>query len=267
MTSNRPQEMPLKEGEVHLWYGLIDYGSESAKHNDGFHQILNADERDRAARFRFARDRMLFVVSHGLLRMILSRYLNENPPDIGFNIGQFGRPELAEAGSGLRFNLSHSDQAVMIGVTQDADIGVDIARISSDDRLLEVADRGFARVESNWIADAKPDSRLHRFFAIWTLKEAYIKARGLGLNFPLSRFEVQPRRYGQAHLRVDPGLDPDPENWILRHARLFTNYRAAVAVKAQGATESLFVSREIFCDEYIQDRELIFDWDDDLLNS
>lgn len=158
--------------------------------------LLADDERTRLSRFALAEARDTYLLAHALKRWVLSLYLNLRPRDIGFNRVGKGRPELVSTeGSGLSFNLSHAHQAVVLAVSRDSVVGVDIECLSR--RLsdpLALAASHFSPSEYQDLSTVDPGLLRQRFFAYWTLKEAYIKARGLGIagNLRASDFHLPP---------------------------------------------------------------------------
>jgi 4'-phosphopantetheinyl transferase len=138
--------------------------------------LLSEEERAIAARFVFERDRTLYLAAHAFLHATLTAYLGRNPL---FARDANGRPELSDRT--LRFNLSHTEGMVAVAVTREADVGVDVERIRPVDDLLAKA--VFTAEELHaWPGDARS------FFERWTLKEAYVKARGRGLSIDLQSF-------------------------------------------------------------------------------
>ncbi len=216
----------LKLEAIQLWPLSLDA---LAPDLHRFNSILSADERQRAGRFHFRRDRDRFVVCRGALRLILSRRLGIKPEAVQFQYGPYGKPGLAHDTT-LRFNVSHSHEAALIAVARGADIGVDIERIRRDVDYETMAGRFFSRREAAALR-ALPDShRVNAFFKCWTRKEAYLKARGDGLSFPLDGFDVSVD--GEAALlenRVDPA---EISRWSLRDVSdEAAGYAAALAVE------------------------------------
>lgn len=158
-------------------------------------QVLDADEQGRAACLRFAEDRQSFCAAHVLLRQALSGWSPVSPSRWRFCRGTHGRPEVdtAALGSGprLRFNLSHTRGLVCCAVTRDAPVGVDVeCRGRVRDRLA-LARRFFHAEEAAAIAAesrAGEAAESASFYAFWTLKEAYVKSRGLGIAMGLDGF-------------------------------------------------------------------------------
>lgn len=180
----------LDRQAVHVWFcELSGYAGCQAS----FAEQLSEDERARAARFAFDRDRRRFILSHGLLRLVLSRYLHIGPGEIRFIAGSHGKPALLgppDALGGIRFSLSHSGDYAMMAVARGREIGVDVEVRKPDLDCLKLAERFFAPAESQAIATLQGIAQQRRFYDFWTAKEAYLKGRGVGLSLGLDRFEI-----------------------------------------------------------------------------
>ncbi len=169
----------MKTGEVHSWCVSLDVPSETSA---GLYATLSQDERDRSARFRFARDRQRFVAARGALRALLGRYLGTRPGQIRFAYNAFGKPDLSpELGSRLRFNVSHSADLAVIAITTDAAIGVDLEYIRPHPDYAEIARSVFSAAEVDELNSVPSHLYPQAFLSCWTQKEAYLKARGEGL--------------------------------------------------------------------------------------
>lgn len=195
--------------------------------------LLSQDEHARAARFHFEDDRERFVLGRVLTRLQLSRYLGGDPRAWQFVTNPHGRPELAGPGSlrpSLGFNVSHTRGLVACAVAHTADVGVDVESI--DRRLThDIAHRFFAPRE---VADlrARPVAEQPRaFFDYWTLKEAYIKARGLGLALPLAHFAFHLAPGQPPAIDFDAEIEDRAETWQFFQAWPTGTHRLAVAVR------------------------------------
>jgi 4'-phosphopantetheinyl transferase len=176
-------------------------------------ELLSDDERDRATHFRFERDRTLSLATRLLARTTLSRYVATAPAAWRFTTTAFGRP-LIDPPSRLNFNLSNTHGLVVCAVAWDAELGVDVEHL---DRAapLEVASHSFAPSELAQLVALPRSNQTRRFFDYWTLKESYIKARGLGLNLPLDRFAIDLVPGQAPRLVIDPSLNDDGASWQL----------------------------------------------------
>jgi len=196
--------------------------------------VLDAEERARAARFALERDRIDFVVAHGLLRRVLARCTGQTARALQFSVGAHGRPELAPRG--VRFSLSHTRGLVGCAITAANDVGFDIEAVRAP-APLEMAEQVFTAAERLALEGRPPQQRDDHFYALWTLKESYIKGRGMGLALPLHSFTVDPLPEGEARLRhegVGDGVGDGTGPWTLRHWR-FAEHHAALAVRVSAA--------------------------------
>ena len=189
---------------------------------------LEEGERGRAGRFRFERDRVAFVLGRGLLRLLLGRYVGARPEDIRFALSERGKPFL-EARRGvpaLEFNLSHSGELVLIAVGLERCVGVDVERIYRDASVEQIAERFFSPREVAALRGLAPALRREAFYACWTRKEAYIKARGEGIfSLPLGSFSVVLAPGVSASLLEGPGTAA----WWLEDVPTAPGYAGAVA--------------------------------------
>jgi 4'-phosphopantetheinyl transferase len=183
------KRLSLSDDEIHVW--RVSVGA--AMRQIGFLlDALTQDEREKAGRFRFHKDRHQSVVARGALRDILSRYLNTPPGDLRFSYGPHGKPRLERGvrGKHLEFNLSHSHGLILVAVSAARQVGVDIERIRPGSDWEQIAERFFSPREAATLRALPVDQRTEAFFCCWTRKEAYIKAIGEGLSIKLSRFDV-----------------------------------------------------------------------------
>jgi 4'-phosphopantetheinyl transferase len=153
-------------------------------------EVLSRDELERARRFHFDRDRRRFTLARGALRMILSGYLNTDPKLIVFEYGPQGKPSLTSSPSEIRFNVAHSEELALIAVSCERELGVDLEHVRSLASVEQIPERFFSPREAAVFRSLPGHLVEAAFFACWTRKEAYVKARGGGLSIPLDRFDV-----------------------------------------------------------------------------
>jgi 4'-phosphopantetheinyl transferase len=151
--------------------------------------LLDAGEGARAAAFRFEGDRNRYIARHGLVRKELAHRIGCAPEEVSIVLDGNGKPYLPDAPH-LRFSLSHSDGRSLLAVSEGAAIGCDIERLKPEHAQLGVAARFFAPEEVAALKALPSDQWTQGFFNCWTRKEAYVKALGLGLAYPLERFAV-----------------------------------------------------------------------------
>jgi 4'-phosphopantetheinyl transferase len=218
-----PPETPeLPENAIHVWRASQAIDSTALQR---LQKTLADDERTRAERFIFERDRTRFVAARGILRDILGRYLQCAPETIEFVYGPRGKPAISKRDSGhpLCFNLSHSHGLALIGISRKREIGIDVELIRPEFAGEEIAKRYFSAKEIDELSRLPAELRTEGFFLCWTRKEAYIKARGDGLHIPLENFDVS----------LTPGLpaelnSADQSRWSLRSLTPEPGYVAAV---------------------------------------
>ena len=233
MVTSPPAQQPLslRPDEVHLWVVEPERVSDS-RLLSAYHALLNADERERHARFRFEKHRLQFLVSHALVRLTLSRYAPVPPQSWRFFTNAYGRPEISGEGlPGLRFNLSHTDGMAVCAVAIDTDVGADVEHSGRPGQTVELADSFFSPSEVRALRALPAERQRERFFDYWTLKESYIKARGAGLSLPLDQFAFHLEPGQPPRISFDPRLVDDPESWQFVQIRLGPEHPAAVAVR------------------------------------
>ncbi|MBI2567409.1 MAG: 4'-phosphopantetheinyl transferase superfamily protein [Candidatus Schekmanbacteria bacterium] len=199
-------------------------------------RLLSSDERDRRDRFHFQRHRHQFLVSHALVRTTLSRYSHVEPERWEFSTNAHGRPEIAVPCQSppLRFNLSHTDGLIACAVALAVDVGVDVEDATRSTAVAAIARRSFSPAEVNAL-EALPGARqTDRFFSLWTLKEAYIKARGLGLALPLDAFTMLVDRGDAPSIQFSAAIADDPGAWGFHASAPTARHRLAVAVRSEG---------------------------------
>ena len=209
---------------------------------------LAPDEHARAARFYFPRDRQRFVRRRGMLRFVLGERIGIDPGVLSIVQGGNGRPELDRRhGSDVRFSQSSSGDFTVCAVTEQRDVGVDVERRRDDIEIELLAGRIFSAVEVVGLeSEPAGDRRNAAFFACWTMKEAFVKAKGDGLSLPLDQFDVDFRSHSQPRssllaTRRDPA---DAARWCLRSLTAPAGYSAALAVAAPCPAVSV-TAREI----------------------
>ncbi len=221
----------LRDGEVHVWTLRLDLERAAVNRLEAF---LSPAEVSRARRFVLATDRRRWVCAHGLLRLVLSRYVGTRPDEVAFENGPGGKPRLADRPS-PRFNLSHADDLALVAVSLDREVGVDVERIREIGSLRALAESCFSPAERTALASVAGSQRLEAAFAGWTRKEAFLKVLGEGLARPLDSFDVTLVPGESARLlRVDDAPEA-PGRYTLRAVRPVPGYVGAVAIQGRAA--------------------------------
>jgi 4'-phosphopantetheinyl transferase len=190
-----------------------------------FEAALAADEKARAQRFVFQPDRNSYIAARGVLRELLGRYLKKGPSEIEFDYGAQGKPALRSgwSQSGVQFNVSHSHGMALFAFAVARQVGVDVELVRPDFAGEKIAERFFSPQEVRELRSLPAAVQDDGFFLCWTRKEAYIKARGEGLQIPLKSFHVSLTPGKPARLQAD-----DSSRWSLRSLRLEGRYVGAV---------------------------------------
>lgn len=201
---------------------------DSGRLNDAV-AILSTEEVERADRFRFDADRNRFITGRALVRHALSRFANVDPADWRFTTNGFGRPQIAGPAGfrHLRFSASRTNGLAMCAVTSGREIGADLERLRG--YPADVVERYFSRNEARSISQGAFEHRPVLFFATWTLKEAYCKAKGVGLSIPIAKVAFsfvndRPR------MTIEPPLEDDSARWRFRLLRPGPQHIAALCV-------------------------------------
>ena len=213
---------------VHVW--RVSLGPAAGQLRVGG-DILDNEEHVRAARFRRPADRERYVAAHSALRIILGRYLNVLPEQIRYVAGAQGKPGLAPGSdsSRLRFNLAHSGDLALVAVAAGREVGVDVEHFRPLLEAEPIAERNFSPAEREALAKLPEPERVGAFFNIWSCKEAFIKATGQGLSYPLQSFNVPLlRAAGQRPARVETG---STQEWGLRMLAVGKDYAGAVVAE------------------------------------
>jgi 4'-phosphopantetheinyl transferase len=226
--------LPLNAVHVDLVHA--DSADAWAQH-DAYRALLSPDEHDRMARLIFERDRRRFLLTRALVRTMLSRYAGVRPADWSFIANVHGRPEILDRPRGapdLRFNLSHTEGLIACAVTIGREVGVDVEHIGR--RLThDVAGRFFAPREVSDLRVLPEDEQHRTFFDYWTLKEAYIKARGFGLALPLADFAFKLSPPAPPQISFEPSLQDDASTWQFHQEWPTPLHRLGLAVRREGA--------------------------------
>ncbi len=226
-----PEPPSLQRTDVHIWRASLD---PPATRLESLHQLLSADELTRAARYHFEKDRRHFTSARGYLRELLSRYLGSDPREIRFSYTKYGKPSLAAGmDQQLKFNVAHSGGAALYAVTRIGEIGVDLEFIRPEFTGDEIARRFFSPAEVASL-DQVPETLRHRaFFACWTRKEAFIKAKGLGLSLGLNQFDVTLQADHPVAVLRTAWDESEAKRWSLAAIDAGPDFAAAVALEAK----------------------------------
>jgi 4'-phosphopantetheinyl transferase len=218
----------IAEDEIHVWRAKLDFDIGTL---EDLAAILSPAEKIRAERFVLTKDRQRFSASRGILRKLLGDYLGESPRSLDIGIGPYGKPFLHAAGNTnfLRFNLSRSHGLALIAISLRREVGIDVEKINPKIASEKIEDRFFSHQEQRELNELPAELRSEGFFLHWTCKEAYVKARGEGLQIALNSFHVSYASGQSAALGTT-----DREKWSLFSFCPEPGFAAALVVEGQG---------------------------------
>lgn len=233
MPTNRSGCLPgLRPGQLHLWTVLTN-GQNGITIASRLHAILSADEQKETRRFHRARDRHHFVIARALVRLALSDHFPVPAGDWRFDRDHNGKPFVAapETSPPVQFSVSHTDGVVACLITLSAEAAVDVEKIEYRQDLPRVARQVLSPAEQSALSVLAGRDWTTRFYDHWTLKEAYAKARGLGLSLTLSDigFELEPDNAIRVHFASQ--VDDDASTWVFWRRHLSPQHTIAVAAK------------------------------------
>jgi len=244
-------------GEAHLWLTQVGSDIEQSVLSSWW-ELLSEEESERHDAFLLEEARLQYLAAWALARTTLSRYADIEPRDWRFQRGKHGRPEIvrpdcaaaagehvapptadslpkasmpAAAVPRLRFNLSHGTGLVACLVTLEVDVGVDVESTQRDLDMARLADRFFSPEEASEVRALTGLDRRERFFAYWTLKEAYLKARGRGLSIPLRQVSFRLARDATIGVQFDTTLEDREGDWQFEVLRPLRNHLLAAAIR------------------------------------
>jgi 4'-phosphopantetheinyl transferase len=222
----------LGHGAAHLWYVFCDSVRDAALIAD-YHKLMSPEEATQQARFYFPEGRHEYLLTRALVRSVLSRYAPVAPAAWTFVRNEYGRPTISgPAGAPpLRFNLSNTRGLIACLVALDRDVGVDVEDTERASSTVEIADRFFSPSEVRALLAQPEADRRSRFFDYWTLKESYIKARGMGLAIPLDRFSFHLDEGPPIRISFDPRMDDDAGVWQFALFQPSSRHRMAAAIR------------------------------------
>jgi 4'-phosphopantetheinyl transferase len=208
------EKIPSPVDEVDIWRAPVELRTRKVAH---LATLLSSDERERSRPSSRHAGYERYVTTKGLLRVILATYLDIHPSSVEFHYGPAGKPRLADKfdGTGFKFNLAHSGGVALVAVTKKKQIGIDIERMSLGRDLPALIEQSLtAREREKWL-DAMPPCRRKIFYRFWVRKEAYLKATGSGLTFPINRVDVSCTSYRSDYTVTVPIVDGEPVPWSI----------------------------------------------------
>lgn len=201
------------------------YISKNLSKYDFYRSLLSSEEKERADRFYFQKDRDCYTVARGLLKLFLAEYLQIKPENIKFTYNQYGKPFV----EGIHFNISHSKDIIVFAFSKDLQLGIDIEYMKDNVKYKQLINRFFSSLEIKDFLSLDESFHQEAFFNGWSRKEAYIKAVGKGLNIPLDSFDVslQPNQPAKL-IAINNQLN---NKWSILDINIDKQYKSALAIE------------------------------------
>ncbi len=229
--------MKIEKHSIHLWQADL---ATLSPHEGAYFKLLSPDEAQRAERFHFPKDKKKFTLARGLLRSVLSRYVDIPPEDIMFEYGPRGKPYLKDNRE-IQFNISHSDELVVLGLILHDEVGVDIEKMS-DHYKEGVAKRFFSESEFAELKKLSEKEQITAFYRLWAAKEALIKAVGEGLYVPLGNFTVA---FDQNPQQIELIHDEKKSKFFLETFQPHSDYQGAFATQQEIKQKMFFKPQDL----------------------
>jgi 4'-phosphopantetheinyl transferase len=225
-----PDTPPLAGDEIHVWATTLNAPLHILEE---FSATLSPEEKERANKFKFEKHRNQFIAGRGALRAILGQYLSAGPAGLRFDYSTNGKPTLAKefAGTGIHFNLAHSEEMALVAITRLGAVGVDVEGVRPVKNVDELVARFFSPRENSLFQKMPDDEKPVAFFNLWTRKEAMLKATGEGITRSLSLVEVSFLPGEPARVMAIAGDEAAGERWMLRELAPASGFTGAVAVE------------------------------------
>jgi 4'-phosphopantetheinyl transferase len=233
------EPISLKADEVHVWQAPLKLKQTETNY---FYSILSPEERVRAARLRDTRLQDRFVAARGWLRHILWQYIHIKPGDIQFSYNEHGKPALVHPfditdGQRVEFNLSHSGDLAMYAICRQRTVGIDVEWIDEHLEMDVIAGRFFSPAELHVFETSPEKQKANIFYACWTQKEAYLKARGEGFCHPTNAFSILPGRQAALKHSLEPA---ENHRWSLLQWNPDQGAHAALAVEGKADIQPVY---------------------------
>lgn len=237
------------EQEAHIW----QVRPESIRNREvlaGFRAVLSDEERNQCDRFRFAEDRHSYLVSHAMLRQVLSAHTGLEPADWLFTRSKHGRPEVGNSDiKGIRFNLTHTRGLAACIVTKDIACGIDAELPDAGRQITGIAQRMFSEEEQRLLGTMHGPEMSTAFFTRWVLREAFVKAKGIGISYPTRKLVFDIDDENTIRVSFDPDLNEDSGHWQFKLLELTDEHHVAVALE-KGDKSDLRVVEHTFTPGY-----------------
>lgn len=230
-----PEDYVLSNAEVHCWHTRLGSFSPVSR---SFSDILSAEEKERTENLRSVPDRVRYVVGRVMVRVLVGKLLGIRPAELLLQLEASGRPIVSHEINtrDVKFSISHSGAFVLVAVARGRSVGIDVERIPESFEFEHIAARFFSPRERAELTEVPLPERLDAFFRFWCRKEAFVKAQGAGLLYPLDQFDVSVAP-GEAVSLLGAGAEQaEGRRWQIRDLDVGRGYAAALAAEGPDFT-------------------------------
>ena len=237
--------MKLSPATVYLWFTFVE-DIQDEKLLSEYRRLLPASELEKLERYRFDKHRKRYLVGRALIRTILSRCTGLEAKQIAFSREDQGRPFLLPFGTSPppEFNISYTDGLVAAAQSLECRVGIDVENSSREIDCLEIAERYFSSAEYTELEQLPEPLLKERFFELWTLKEAYVKAQGRGLHIPLDEVSFHLRNANSDPAKSTSVVTDDGRQWQFRTLKPSDRHKAALCVRRRAMSPLRVISKK-----------------------
>lgn len=236
--------MIILPNEIHLWYASDDEIHDPRLLSRYF-DLLSNEESAQQKRFHFDKHRHQYLITRAMVRSVLSLYANEiSPENWEFTKNEYGKPSISNKSLRipLRFNISHTDKLVILAIKLDQEVGVDVEYLPRVRNMVDIASHFFSISETKDLHGLPIEKQANRIFDLWTLKEAYVKACGMGLSIPLDHFSYSFSQQGKISIDFEAERNDHPEYWQFWQVHPNNTHKISMAVKSDKLNTDYTVS-------------------------
>jgi 4'-phosphopantetheinyl transferase len=235
--------MVIDKSQIHLWFHPIFISSEKL---DSALNTLTVAERETYNEFPISSPRKIeYLVTRFLVRSVLSKYLHTPPQMIEFTKGEFGRPEISLPPTDLVFNISHCRDFVVCAIGSNCELGVDLEKTRDLSEIESIIQNHLTPQEKEVIQSFANKDQVEKFYELWTLKEAFIKAKGHGHSLRINRITFSVKD-DSIQLSTPPDIEPHPEKWGFTSLRPANGYQLALAFRTQHGSDISIMTKTLF---------------------
>lgn len=226
--------MIISNNDIHVWCVFCDAITDPQLLSR-YHSLLNENEKSQHRRFYFEKHRHQYLVTRALVRSVLSLYEKRvTPEQWQFKKNNYGKPYISNIDlvTHLRYNLSHTDELIVMAVILNQEIGIDVEYLPRLGMMSDIANKFFSPHEAKQLQGLREEQKINRFCDLWTLKEAYIKACGMGLSIPLNHFSYSFSPDGKISIDFIPEREDLPELWQFWQICPSDRHKISMALKS-----------------------------------